>query len=729
LVLTAAFRAADDPIQRHYNAAQGLHKAGRSAEAEAEYRAALGEAYRSLGKVLLAGGEYNKAAKALDRAGADAGASETLLIDLATAYFYTQEYEKAIAPLTKALAGSPRNNSIHHLLGKTYFMLRRFDEAARELELALKSAPGDFDISYTLALAHLKRQQLAPARQIFSRLLQKLGDRPEVHNLFGRAYRETSFLDEAIGEFKKALALDPKYARAHYNLGLSYLLKDGTLKLKEAAGEFRAELAINPDEFLAIYYLGVVCVVERQYEEGVKWLEKGARLRPQNPNVFIFLGKGYHGLGQFEKAIEAIKKAMALDPLMDKVSPHAPEAHFLLGQSLVRVGRADEGEKELEISRDLKAKSLANDREKIVAYLKAEEFKGGQVAQGGMELPSGGPGAPDRAAAEKLKESEAFYSSVVAKIHNQTGLLYADRQNFQAAVEQFRSAIEWDPGLPGANYNLGLACYKAELYKEAVAPLELAIKSDPANVFARHLLGLCYFIAEDYAKASAALAEVLPARPDNVALYYTLGLSLIKQGKVSEASDVIRRMLAMGGDSAQIHILLGQAHHAQNEDSKALEELGKASEMDDRMPMAHYYSGMIQIKLGKFAEAAREFEAELAINPKDHQARYHLGFVLLALGQTERGMNVMREVIRLRPDFADAKFELGKALLQQGDVKSALENLEAAVALEPLKPHIHYQLGRAYTAAGREADAQKCFDIFKQLKDKERNRAASSNAQ
>jgi len=144
--------------------------------------------------------------------------------------------------------------------------------------------------------------------------------------------------------------------------------------------------------------------------------------------------------------------------------------------------------------------------------------------------------------------------------------------------------------------------------------------------------------------------------------------------------------------------------------------------MDGRLPMAHFYSGMIYIKMGKFNEAAREFEMEIALNPKDDQAKYHLAFVLLASGEAERGIGLMRGVVAAMPDYADARFELGKALLQQGDVKGAIENLEAALRLGPDKPHIHYQLGRAYTLAGREADAQKCFETFKRLKDKERNR-------
>ncbi|HET9530470.1 MAG TPA: tetratricopeptide repeat protein [Blastocatellia bacterium] len=688
--------------------------------AETEYLVALGEGYRNLGKVLLAGMEYQKAVTALERAVDYGAVSEEVMIDLATAYFHTYQYEKAIPPLERTLAANPRSTAAHHMLGKVNFMLRQFDKAASELEAALKLAPADIDVAYTLALARLKQQRVAPARQIFNLMLQRLGSRPEVHNLFGRGYRETGHLDEAIAEFKKAIALNPKYPRVHYNLGLTYLLKDGTLKLNEAAAEFRTELKMYPEEFLALYNLGVVCVVERQYEEAASLLEKAARLRPENPDVRLFLGNAYHGLRQYEKAIESLAKAMELNPEMDKNSPHAEEAHFLLGQSLVRVGRVEEGQKELEIARELKAKALATDREKIVAYLNPEERRDGQPGTEDEGRVLSVSRKPDAKKKDELKRLETLYGGVVAKIHNQTGLLHADGQDFRSAIEHFRSAIVWDPGLAGAGYNLGLAYHKTEQHKEAIGPLELELKNDSSNLSAKHLLGICYFTAEDYRKASALLAEVLPSRPNNVGLYYMLSLSLIKEGKMNEAGDIIRKMLLTHGDSAQVHVLLGQAHHAGNEDEKALEELKKATEMDSRLPMARYYSGLIYIKMGRFDEAAREFEAELRVNPGDIQAKFHLGVVLLTNRQTERGMRLMREVIEQKPDYADARFELGKALLSEGDVKGAIETLETAVKLGPDKPHIHYQLGRAYTAAGREADAQKSFELFKQLKENER---------
>ncbi|HSE98047.1 MAG TPA: tetratricopeptide repeat protein, partial [Blastocatellia bacterium] len=476
LFFAAGFQAPENSIEKHYRAAQGFHNAGKVKEAEAEYRAALGEAYYQLGRVLLAAGEYQNAVKSLDRAATNGSVSETALIDLAAAYFHTQQYEKAVEPLGQTLVANPRSLAARHLLGKVFFMLRQFDKAAVELESAFKQAPDDLDISYTLALARLKQGQVAAARRIFRLMVQKLGSRPEVHNLIGRAYRETKHYDEAIAEFKKAIALDPKYPRTHYNLGLSYLLKDGTLMLKEAAAEFRTELKINPEEFLPIYNLGLVCVVERQYEEAARLLEKAVALRPQNPDARLFLGNAYHGLREYEKAIESLRKAFELNPNLDKNSQYAEEAHFILGQSLVRAGRVEEGEKELEIARELKAKALATDRERIVAYLNTEEYRGHGTGKEDEILSA--TIIPD-AKRQKLKESEAFYAGVVAKIHNQAGRLYAEHQNLRAAIEHFRAATEWNTKLPGVNYNLGLAYYKSEMFKEAIPPLELEIRNDP----------------------------------------------------------------------------------------------------------------------------------------------------------------------------------------------------------------------------------------------------------
>jgi tetratricopeptide (TPR) repeat protein len=720
LLVSSLLQDSTNPIQQRLKLADQYRKAGKATEAEAEYREALIDAYGTLGKLLTAEGEYEKAIKALERAAGDTR-SEKVLVDLAIAYFYAGQYEKAIEPLNRALNTNPSNVAAHHMLGKVNFMLRRFDKAATELETAHEAAPDDYDVSYTLALAFLKQKKLDRARQIFDHMVNELGQSPQLHLVFGRAYRETGYLREAIEEFMKVIALDPVYPRAHYYLGLTYLLVEGTKNLKQAEAEFKAELAAHPNEFFSLYNLGLVYVTGRQYEQAISFLERAAQVRPEHSYTYLYLGTSYYGLGQYGKAIAFLQKAMALDPNLRRDAFEAGNAHYLLGQSMVKVGRLQEAEKELQAARDLKASALRRDQAKADAYMKNEEYRPAKFGEGEEESIAAKPNAPQEKLKGELKQAELFYAKAAALAHSELGLLRAERKDFHAAAEQFRQAAEWQPDREGLDYNWGLASYNAESYQEAIAPLERELKAHPANVAARQLLALSYFMVDDYARASTMLQEVVAERPDNIGLYYTLSISLIKQNKTAEANTVIQKMLARGGDSSQVHILLGQAYYGENDTTRALAELNKALEMDPKILTAHYYAGLTYLMVGKFDQATREFQAELSLNPKDVKAKYHLGFILLSEQNTEQGIQLMREVIQQKSDYADARFELGKALLQQKDMKGAIENLEAAAKFGPEKPHILYQLCRAYQTAGRVTDNQKCMETYRQFKDKARN--------
>ncbi|MGA9995888.1 MAG: tetratricopeptide repeat protein [Pyrinomonadaceae bacterium] len=727
LVLLVAFQTPQDSLRQHYEAAEAHRRAGNFAAAEIEYTAILAEGYGKLGKIYSAQKNYQQAIPALESAALYRPDSQEVLIDLAIAYFDAEQYKKALEPLNRALSLNPQSTGAHHLLGKTYFMLGENVKATSELETALKLAPADYDIAYTLSLSFLKQKQLAPAKKIYDSMLAKLGERPQLHIIFGRAYRETDFLPEAIEEFKKAIALDPRFPRAHYYLGLTYLLKYGAAKIDDAAEEFKVELSAHPDEFFANYYLGILHITERKWDLAISFLQKASQSQPRNPDPYFYLGQAYQAVEQHDKAVEVLRKAIAFNPFLSHNDYQVTTAHYRLGQSLIKTGQKEEGAKEVQIAAELKSKSIARDKNKTEEYLSAPDLREQNtkfpelVEVQGLIAESS---APDEKTRADLKNGEAYYSKVISSAHNNIGLLRAERQDFRAAAEQFGMAAKWNPQLEGVDMNLGLASFKAELYKDAVAPLERELTAHPNSIQARQLLGLSYFMLENYAKASEMLSAVVASKPNEPALYYTLAVSLIKQGKQETADRVIKQMVLMNGNSPQLHILLGQAYYGQGDTARTLEELKTALSLDNKTLLAHYYSGLTYLKAGKFDEAVKEFEGELALNPNDLQARYHLAFVLLARQDYERGTKAMREVITLKPDFADAHYELGKALLQQGNTKEAVEHLETAAKLDPDKPHVHYQLGRAYLAAGRKAEGEGQLEISKRLQEKERNQAS-----
>ena len=75
----------------------------------------------------------------------------------------------------------------------------------------------------------------------------------------------------AIQEFRRALELNPNFARAHHNLGNIYLHRG---LLDKAAEEFRATLAIDPANYGATRRLGIVLVYRGQYEAGLRQIRE-----------------------------------------------------------------------------------------------------------------------------------------------------------------------------------------------------------------------------------------------------------------------------------------------------------------------------------------------------------------------------------------------------------------------------------------------------------------------
>ena len=717
------FQSQGDLFRKHYDAANAHHRAGNHAAAEGEFKIIMAEAYRRLGRIYTAQGNYQASVTALESAMAARPEATDALVDLAIAYFHTKQYAKGIEPLQRAIAANTQNAAAHHLLGKTHFMMGQFDKAELELQETLKLTPGDYDAEYTLGLTFLKRRDVAKARQLYEGMAQRLGNRPALRVLIGRAYRETGFLPESIEEFKKAIELNPSFPRVHYYLGLTYLYKDGAARIPDAIEEFKIELAANPDEFFANFYLGILYIMERKFEPAIGLLQKAAQKQPNNPDPYFHLGQAYQGAGKHKEAIEVLEKTIALNPSLAHNDYQVTTAHYRLGQSLLKAGRTAEGEKHLQISADLKAKGFKMDEKRVGAFMSGKNT----TDQAGPELVKAEgivaePAALDPATAEKLKLEESYYSKVVAAAHNSVGLLRAEKQDFREASAQFALAAKWNPKQEGLNYNLGLAYYKAENYKEAIPALENELNIDALNIAIKQLLGLSYFMTNDYAKASALLKEVIAVKSQDAALYYPLALSLLKDAKLDEANRVIEQMVAVGANTPELHILFSQAHYERGDVAKALEELQAALALDDKVRLAHFYTGVIHLKAGKLQDAALAFEKELALNANDIQAKYHLAFVVLAQQETERGIALMREVVREQPDLADARYELGKALLQKGDVKGSVESLETAARLKPEQAHIHYQLGRAYIAAGRKAEGETQLEISKNLKEKARTK-------
>jgi Tfp pilus assembly protein PilF len=101
----------------------------------------------------------------------------------------------------------------------------------------------------------------------------------EAHTFLGWTYSFQGSLDEAIGECKKAIAVDPSFGNPYNDIG-AYLIEMG------------------------------------RYDEAIPWLEKATRApryeAPHYPR--LNLGRAYLAKEMYSRALQAFEEALAIKP-------------------------------------------------------------------------------------------------------------------------------------------------------------------------------------------------------------------------------------------------------------------------------------------------------------------------------------------------------------------------------------------------------------------------------
>ncbi len=148
----------------------------------------------------------------------------------------------------------------------------------------------------------------------------------------GRQLRAQGRSEEAIGEFRAALELEPNLAEAHHQLGNA--LKS-LHRYPEAAASLRSAAFLAPQSGAVWLNLGVACLELRRLDEAVACFRRAIRLEPNRPEAHNILGHALLTKGRCTAAIRCLEEALRL-------RPGYPAAHDNLGRVLKTQGLAAE---------------------------------------------------------------------------------------------------------------------------------------------------------------------------------------------------------------------------------------------------------------------------------------------------------------------------------------------------------------------------------------------------
>jgi len=314
-----------------------LAQAGLGAAYFVQYRnnddqAALSQAKDATNKALSMEDNLSPAYVTLAQIEADAGHTELAMqqaqkaIDLEprspegyaakAEVFQTQgKTQEAIDTVQKAIDLDPDNSMWLVRLGDYYLSNGRLQEAAGEWQAAVKLDPQNIFAYYDLGIAEMRMDRLDDARSNFQKVLQITPD-AYTYRALGTVLLYQGRFDEAIAMGKKAIALNPNDQQAWANLGSDYEWMGGRRNdeiqaYRKAIELGEAQRAHTPDNANLLINLADYYATIGDEEKSLPLIRKALALSPSDPKILYFAGESYELLGQRAKAVPLLAEALA----------------------------------------------------------------------------------------------------------------------------------------------------------------------------------------------------------------------------------------------------------------------------------------------------------------------------------------------------------------------------------------------------------------------------------
>lgn len=397
---------------------------------------------------------------------------------------------EAAASYERALEIDPRSAAAHFGLGRA--AAARDDPAAavEHFERALELQPQASAVRYPLAQAYRELGRIEEAE----RELARRGDTTvPLDDPIGRELRDLRTL--TAFQVMTSLAARPGDRTPEEILGFALTqLGDvrGTADQLEAAVERRREEGAPAEEMGRLQYvLGALRVQEGNDEQALEPLRRAVELAPELTDARVKLGNAQARRGRFDEAAAQYTEAL-------EARPGDRELRLKRATAWVNLGRFADATRELE--RLLEQEPL--DATAQVRLAEARELAGDPA----------GAAARYRRALELPMEASA-----TARVHQGFGDFHRRNGNLDAALEQYRSAVELDPDLGAARRALaGLLGYQGRL-EDAARHYAQATTRNPEDEAAWHGEAVAWLFAGEPGQARARLDEALehlPASPE-----------------------------------------------------------------------------------------------------------------------------------------------------------------------------------------------------------------------
>jgi len=238
---------------------------------------------------------------------------------------------------------------------------------------------------------------------------------------------------------------------------------------------------------------------------------------------------------------------------------------------------------------------------------------------------------------------------------------YRSRGDMDAAIRNYRIALETDPDSVGTLVNLGNSLRSKGDLDAAIDVYQTALDREPRNANAHNSLGTVLRLQGDVDGAILRYRYAITLDPDFSLAHYNLANALQSKGELEEA--VVHYFEALKRNPRDPKILnnLGNAFWSLEKKDDAETAYRYAIEAAPRHYRAQNNLGVLLASQGKFEEAITHYQLAIEASPDYAAAHNNLGDALRAQGKLDQAIAAYREALRADPGFAEASANLANA--------------------------------------------------------------------
>ena len=590
----------------------------------------------------------------------------------------TDEINKAIEEYKMALNDDPDSAELNDGLAELYFRVGRVHDAEVTARAQLKNSPNDID-----------------AHKLLGRIyLRQLG---EGENGATTSANAANVLDQAIAEFQKIVALEPKSVEDHMVLGQLYSVKHQPDK---AEAEFKVAESIEPESEEVVLNLARLYAESGNMQQAIKAIEavpEGGR----TPKMEFTLGALYDQSKQPKNAIAAYQRA-------EDMEPGDLQTLDALAQALLNNDQLDEALKEYQ------ALAAADPDNALDALVHIGEI---QRRQGNYE----------QALATTNKALKMDPSSLEAGFNEGMlldilGRLDESAQAYQSMLDQpsitpDQKSISHANGayLPEEKNNRSIFLERlAAVYVEenkidlAVATYQKMIDLGGKYAVTGYQGQVdAYREAHEFDKSLAVAQKAAAADPKNPDLKLMLAGELADQGHPEEGLAMAKSLLdgATPDQQRTVWFAIGQMDVRLRRWKDAEDAFDKgeplATKKDDRTYLL-FLRGELADREKHSEQAEQYFRQALELDPENAMTLNYLGYMWADKGiKLPEALKMITKAVSIEPMNGAYLDSLGWVYFKMGEYELAEDNLRSAVNRDQTDPTVHMHLGDLYEKTGR----------------------------